>query len=608
MQTSPTRIVLRALLIGVALAWAAGAASATAQPQSAADLLPASTLVYIQIEHPKDVIALLLDEPLGKQLASSPQFHQALQTPQFRQFRAVVALVEKRAGVRWREALESITANGLAVAFDPRSQGVVLLAKPDEPKTAEAVRDAFFSLARDDARNKGKPDPIESTTYRGLSAYKSGEAVIGNLGPWLLISNKPDLAKAVADVFLDGGKTLAEDHDFIEAHHSNDADVQSASVWGFVRLAGLRAMAANQPLLDPKNKSGNPGAEFLLGGLATTLQKAPYLTVSLELDSKGLRLALAAPHDPAWVAPERKFFFAPSGDGAPRPLHPRNMLLTACLYRDLSAMWQSGPDLFTEAVATQMAQTDSGLSTIFGGKSFSTDVLGAIKPQMQLVVAAQDYNFAGVHPPQIRLPGFALVLRIKPEQFAAVRKHFRVGFQSVIAFSNLDGSSKGRPLLEIQTEKRAGAEIQFATYAAADDDATKDQKMAAKAKGPQADIYLNFSPALVMSNDYMILCSTKQLAEELADLTAKESGQDPTIPENTAIEIIARPVAELIHENRDQLVVQNMLEKGHDRAAAEKEIGLLESLVGYFENAKIRLAPTDKSIRLEVELKAASVQ
>ena len=53
-----------------------------------------------------------------------------------------------------------------------------------------------------------------------------------------------------------------------------------------------------------------------------------------------------------------------------------------------------------------MAQADSGLSAFLGGKSFGTDVLGSLRPQMQLVVAAQDFGAAGVKEPTIKLPAY----------------------------------------------------------------------------------------------------------------------------------------------------------------------------------------------------------
>jgi hypothetical protein len=565
--------------------------------KSAAELLPASTLVYVEISDPKALLSTTLDSPLRKQIEQSPQFLEAMARPGAKKLKEAVRFIENRAGVQWRPTLAQITGGGIALAFEPLTQGVVVLVKPDESKTADAVRDALISLARNDAATHGKPNPISTKTYRGLKAWHTGEVTVAHLGAWVMICNKKGLAQRVADRFLDGGDALASDDDFAAAHRLAAGPGTPPSAWAFVRLAPIRFFA-QQPWLDPKSKSDNPGLELLLGGLIPVAQNAPYATASLWAAPDGIKLAAAAPMDPAWVPADRKFFFAPPRDGAAKPLLPPRTLLSLTTYRDLTAMWQAGPDLFTEPVATQMAQTDSGLSAFFGGKSFGTDVLGAFKPQMQLVVAKQDFAPGGPTP-ALKLPGAALVLEIKPDQFAAVRKHFRVAFQGAIALSNLDGAQKGRALLELQTERRGDCEIQFATYSADDQPQAKKET-----KSPKDDVYLNLSPAMALSSKHLILCTSRQLAEELADLEAKGDSAG-RIPENTLLAANPHLAADLIKANRDQLVAQNMLEKGHDRITAEREIDLLQAIADAFRDARLRLLPEQKSIRFELELKMA---
>jgi hypothetical protein len=220
--------------------------------------------------------------------------------------------------------------------------------------------------------------------------------------------------------------------------------------------------------------------------------------------------------------------------------------------------------------------------------------------------------------PSIRLPAGALVLRLREKQAAKVdiKKHFRVAFQSIVALGNLDGTSKGRPLLDMMTERRGKAEILYATYeppaegegagaeaADAKPQATGKEPGAAGAKAAEKDIYYNFSPALVLSSDRVMLCSTKQIADELADLAAAAGTEK--VAQNTLVEISPRPIADLLRENREQLVAQNMLEKGHARDEAEKEIDVFVALVNAVSGGRISLTPTDKSISLEIEINTA---
>jgi hypothetical protein len=563
---------------------------ARAADKSAAEMLPPSTAACLEITRPGEIIALLLDSPLSKQIEKFPQYRKTMEDPKFQEFQAIVRAVEQKAGVPWRKALENGTAGGVCLAFDPDTKGIVLLAKSQDLKITASIRDAVFELARGDAQQKGKPNPIEVVNHRDLTAWKVGEGVMSQLGPWLVIANKSSLAQKVADQFLDGSASLATDAQYKEALHAM-GDPAAMSAFAFVRLDALRAMAANPPWLDPKYKSENPPLEFLVGGLAPVLRNSPFLTAAVTVNKDEVKLAIASANDPKWTPAEKKFFFASAGDGAAKPLRPRGTLASVTIYRDLSAMWQAGPDLFGDAIATKMAQADSSLSNIFGGKSFGTEVLGAIKPQMQFVLAHQDYKAAGIHEPSLRLPAGALILRTKPQQFDSIRKRFRTGYQTAIALFNLDGGAKGRPTLEAANEKRGSADVYYATYDMSDKPMAKD------------DVYLNFSPALVMSKNYMILCSTKQIALDLADLIGKEGDTLPTIPENTLIEIDACGAAALIKDDREQLIAQNMLEKGHDRAAAEKDVDGLYSIVDYFRSATLRLTPGEKSMKLEVDVK-----
>src|SRR4029450_10358452 len=128
--------------------------------------------------------------------------------------------------VPWRKALETSTGGGLAVAFDAASHGVVLLMGSEDPKTSRAVRDALIALARED---KNKPDQVKTHQYRGITAWQVGEALVGDVGPWMVFANKVPLAKGVADAFLDAGqsdksvKKLVGDEDFTKALASRKA-------------------------------------------------------------------------------------------------------------------------------------------------------------------------------------------------------------------------------------------------------------------------------------------------------------------------------------------------------------------------------------------------
>jgi len=223
-----------------------------------------------------------------------------------------------------------------------------------------------------------------------------------------------------------------------------------------------------------------------------------------------------------------------------------------------------------------------------------------------------------------------MVFRLKEKQAAAaqLRKHFRLAFQSLGTLTNLDGAAKGRPMLSVTTEKRGGTDILWAGYDAdmmmepsdpaarkaegdKDNGEAKDAGEEAKAKAnPANDLHYNFSPALVISKNHLILCSTKQLADQLAGMAEKEGPVDNVarIPQNTLVELSAAPVAALLRANRDQLVAKNILEKGSEREEAEKQVDLLIKVVEGVRGAKLSLTPTEKTMTLELEITAEAAK
>ena len=56
---------------------------------------------------------------------------------------------------------------------------------------------------------------------------------------------------------------------------------------------------------------------------------------------------------------------------------------------------------------------------------------------------------------------------------------------------------------------------------------------------------MNFLPALVISKDHLILCSTKQLADQLAGVAEKEGPAEniQKVPQYTLVEVSAAPIA-----------------------------------------------------------------
>ncbi len=124
-------------------------------------------------------------------------------------------------------------------------------------------------------------------------------------------------------------------------------------------------------------------------------------------------------------------------------------------------MWQRAGDLLSEQNNEELAKADSSLTTLFAGKDFGEDILGAFRPEVQVVVARQE--FAQDQPiPAIKLPAFGLVAEMKDA--AKMQPELRRIFQSLVGFLNILGAMNGQPQLELDMEKNAAAQFVTSSY------------------------------------------------------------------------------------------------------------------------------------------------
>ena len=581
---------LLAIAASVSMARASESAAAN---KSAAELLPPSTIAYAEIARPKEFLATILDHPLRAKLETTDAYRKAVLSPQLLQLAAVVSLVETQIGTKWRPALEAITGDGIHVAFDAARQGpgwqmgAMLLVKSSDPAVREKLQKALLAFAQGEAKRKGGRSPISSETYRDVTVHQAGEARFASGGPWFVASNQTALVKEIIDRCVGASgdsKSLASDGEFKAARSSATA---RPTAWAFVRVAALRDASAAKKLLAAK--SDNPAVEMLIGGLVSTFGKTPYVTAALSVAAKGVDLSVSAPYDAAWVPASRKYYFGPAGKGsAPPLLAPKNTVLSLAAYRDVGGMWEAAADLFDENANAQLAQADSNLSNLFGGRDFSQEVVGGFGPEWQIVAARQDYSRTGMPAPTLKLPAFALGLRLKDP--AKVQEDLAVSFQSIVGFFNIAGSMERYPRLKISTHRRDGGTI-IATNYLLDKERAKDQQL-----------FYNFSPSLAMIGNRLFLASTRQLAEELFDAHRKSTVKPAagnTI-ENTRAQLDAEILADVLTDNRDQFVSQNMLKKGQKKTQAEQEIDTLLSLLRWLKSSSIRLATEKNTVRFDL--------
>jgi hypothetical protein len=580
---------------------AAGAPTATnTKVKSTAELFPDSTIAYVELSDPRQLVAGVFDHPVAAKLQTDDRYRPLLATPEYAKFRFGLGLVELSLGMTWRRAVEQAMGGGAAVGMDGRTGAAAIAVQALDPLILERLRDFAFKTVRDEARKQEKPNPVETTEYRGVSVHRFDKLKIATVGPWLVATDNDELGKSLVDRLLDGpgDKSLAADPAFREARAARPG---TPLVWSCLRLDRLRESGRAAGLV--AGKAENPVAELLAGGVLEAMRKASHLTASLEKQGDSFVLSASLPFEPAWVPQEREYFFGEASRGrAPGVLRPTGSLLHIAAYRDLAALWNSAPDLFDEKTNAEINQANANLSTLFSGRDFGQDVLGSLGPAWQLVVARQDYTQA-LSIPQIKLPAGAVVADLRdPEK---MRREWKVTFQSLIGFLNIVGSMQGQPPLELDSEKIDGIQLVTASYAPPQE-----------GKKPAAgSLHYNFSPSLALIDSRLVLASTRSLALELARLKpAEQPGQAVAAKANetpakegesgvnSLIALDAQTVREALKDNREQLVAQNMLEKGHGRGDAEREIDALLMLSELVRNLDAQLNLAGGRLELRARL------
>ncbi|PHS03441.1 MAG: hypothetical protein COA78_17830 [Blastopirellula sp.] len=584
---------LLACLVCVACSSNAWAAEKTGAQKSAAQLLPGSTMVYAELSEPKVLLDLLLEHPLRERIEQLDQVKKAKQTPQYLQFQIIVSLIELQIGMKWNEAFNSLTEGGISVGFDPKTDGVALLAQSESADALENLRDTFLKLARNEAQRKGNPDPIKTTDYRGITTYSVGEAKFATLDSLLIVVNNDELGKTILDNYLDDSAgSLADNEQFQNARKTMTG---KPTLWAYLDVATVRAANPEADFYNQKNN--NVALELLIGGLIGTAQKTPYLTASLDIDTHRLALNLSAPHDPDWIGPEHEYFFGPGGQGAAPPLlEPKENLLSLSIYRDFSSMWLNSADIFTDKVDAEFAQANANLATLFSGKDFGEEVLGSFQPEVQFVATRQHYE-EDRPIPAIKIPAFALVFRFKnPEP---MRADFRRMFQSLIGFLNITGAQNGQPQLDQDIEKLGDHQILTSTYAP-----EADKKLSEQNK-----INFNFSPSVAFAGDAFVVSSTSQLARELVQLVTKprvqgDKAKNNFVP-NIQLNTDFSAVRDTVNDNRNQLVTQTILSEGKERDEAEKQVDLILEALGAIQNLSLHLDTNQETVQFELEVNLA---
>jgi hypothetical protein len=572
-------------LVWVGIAWMS---AAYAEPARGPRLVGPDAVLYVELNRPADLIDRVDDERFQKVLTAAPPYAQALQQDAIRQIREVATVVTGAVGTTVPQAARDLTGGGIILAVEgtDKPDKVYILVTPKDPDLLRRTHDKLAELARKDASDKGKPDPIKEDERRGIKRYSvsptEAHAIVGDT---LIVANGPATVDALIDRALDekGAKSIADDATWKARRDQLGPDTVA---WAFARLDRLRRM-------DPKKYSVpdqvNPGATLLFGDWIEALRKAPWVSASLSWSDGRLGAGLTIPTPEGGLAKPFARYVPPRGSGAPAPLNPPGTIASLGLWRDLSALWEVRADLLPPEAQQGLAQLDTTAGTFFGGRDFGTGVLGALGNDWRLVVASQDP--AALDPvPDVKLPAFALVIPLKPEdeEFAT---RLRSAFQSFIGLVNLGSAQSKAPPLMLSSENLGDVTVYTSKFLP-----SKDKGPAAK--GEPVHTRHNFSPSAAQVGSSFVLSSSLGLAKDLVK-ALKEPAKA------TEATVVARAdgaeLAKLVDRNKGRMAMQNMIEKGNSKDKAEEEIAFLSNLLRYLGRASLTAQDRPDSFRLRLD-------
>jgi hypothetical protein len=568
--------------------------------QNLSTLLPSDTPIYLRINEPAK---LFLDEfrnPVFlNALKNIPQIGGQLENPQIDQVKMVLGLLSSTEDLSWSEMVRELLAGPAEIALSPYPQKLVMTVKPKDAARLGRLHAKLLEFIQQDAQTKGNPDPVKKFKHGEIDCFSlaptEAHAIYG--GRFVLASSEKILGDAL-DV-LSGAKklpsTLDKEPRFLDAVKSATPDSRQA--FGFARMDLIRK---SNPGTYTVADDYNPLLALLFGGWVEAYRQADWLGMAIDWKANKPALEAFLPISAEVAKGElRKAFTPPKGTYAAKPLSVPNQLGTLSLWRDLGKVWNIRENVVTGPALQGLNGLDNGIGQFFGGRDFGTGVLGSLKPDWRVVVAEQDPKTM-IPKPDLVLPAFAISVGYdtKDEDF---RQRWIIAFQSLIGVLNVVGGQEKAPVLVQNQEDFEGAKIYSAKYLPPVKPANAKP---GDSKTDEEGIHIrhNFRPTLVLAGDHLIISSTTEMARDVVKaIKVADTGSDAP-PQAMSVDLNGKRIAGMVEVNRERLVMQNMVEKGHGKAAAQSEIGAIEGMIRGLNHAVITAEDTENQFRLKLSL------
>ncbi|MHC4170839.1 MAG: hypothetical protein ACYSWQ_28210, partial [Planctomycetota bacterium] len=404
------RSVLILALVALVLQPVAGLQAASEAPASRR-WIPRDAVVALELARPKTLLELFAGDRAIAFVTALPAYKEQASKSGFQQFVNIVRAMETELGTDWRTALGKLTGGGITLAVCP-DEIVMLVVDAEDADLLGRLHEMLLSMARSEAEKKGQPGSVESKQYGGITAWtfdgKEAHAIIGKR---LVMANSPEGLKRILDLRAEtGGENLSSNPAYRAARRQAGSDAVATV------FADLKLLKQTPDIAGALKQQGeNPLAALAFAGIVEAIRDSNWLALGLEVEDQ--TLICRASVDGKTVARTSPAAFAlpnESGEGAlPNLVVPRR-IAALTLYRDLHEFYAAKDDLFPERTGG-LIFFENMMGIFFSGRDLTNEVLAETEPEVRFVVAEQEFDPA-IGTPLVKLPAFAMVLRLRDEE------------------------------------------------------------------------------------------------------------------------------------------------------------------------------------------------
>lgn len=551
-------------------------------------LIPEDAIIVLEVTKPKALLELFCNDKATATIKELPLFKQQEANPKFQEFLNIISFIETSLDTKWRTALSKLTGAGITLAVCPEDT-VVLIVDTEDEQMLERFHEFFVNVARSEAEKKGQYNIVKSKEFEGITAWTfDGKEAHTIIGKRFILSNKSEMLKNILRNRSKAKKVnLAEN----SAYQAATKTIRPEAIAkAFVNLKPLMGIPKLAQIFNQQHD--NPLAALAFAGILEATRNSNWLALGLQIEDK--TLVLGASVDGKTVPPDSPAAFAlpkKPGEGVFPNLPVPRRIAALSFYRDLHQFYSAKDELFPERTSG-LIFFENMMGIFFSGRDLTNEVLAETEPEIRFVIAEQKYDPA-IGTPQIKLPAFAVILRLqKPEKFKEVAEE---AWQKALGLINFTRGQQAMQGLIIDRPVHEGTKFSMAYFSTSELDDKKN-----------LDQRYNIRPALAMPGEYLILSSTDGLARDLIDTLNRETQTkvEPIAKTHSLIEIDTAQLTSILKANRDTMVRSDMVKKGSTKEEAEAGIDLLITLVKLIERAKLGLGTHDglTQASLEIEL------